>query len=225
MVTGGLGALMLALALLLMVVLPATEIGSISSEAQPRPMGGGPPGPPGEAMMGPGGAPMGPMGRPMGPGIGMPGQMGMMGMGMGMGVAPAAPENVFEGDPLESSRANPFSSGLGVEAAVIAGTKYGPAWDQMPLASRVGIGPAARRPEPEPVAAPEVAEVKFMRISSIMWAGDRPLAIYEMRTGESGSVRPGDIVDDWLVEQIGQDYVRVRNVVSGETRRVPLRTK
>jgi len=204
--------LALALALLLIVVLPATEIGSVSSEAQPQPPGA-PPGPPGEVPM-------------MGPGMGMPGQMGMM--GMGMGAAPAPPEkNIFEGDPFESSQSNPFSGGLAIEggAAVTAGTKYGPTWDQMPLASRVGIGSAQRRPEPEPVAAPEVAEVKFMRISSIMWTGNRPLAIYEMRDGESGSVQPGDIVDDWLVEQIGQDYVNVRNVVSGESRRVPLKTK
>jgi len=203
MVTGGLGSLMLALALLLMVVLPATKIGSVSSEAQPQPAG-----PPGEA-------PMAPM--PMGPGMGMPGQMG--GMGMGLGAVPAPQENIFEGDPFESSQSNPFSGGLGIEAgaAVIAGTKYGPAWDQMPLASRVGIGSAQRRPEPEPVAAPEEA---FMRISGIMWTGGRPLASYEMKTGETGSVQLGDIVDDWRVEQIGQDYVKVANVVSGEVRRV-----
>jgi len=154
------------------------------------------------------------------------GGMGMGGMGMGAGLAP--PESVFEGDPFESSRPNPFSSGLGVTAGTMmvgVGTKYGPNWDQMPLASRIEIGSAQRRPRPEPVAAPEVAEVKFMRISSVMWTGDRPLAIYEMRAGESGSVQPGDIVDDWLVEQIGQDYVNVRNVVSGEMRRVPLKTK
>ncbi len=160
----------------------------------------------------------------MGPGRGMPSQMGMMGMGMGMQAAPAPIENIFEGDPFESTQPNPFSGGLGIAAATVS-TKYGPNWDQLPLASRVGIGSAQRRPEPEPVAAPEVGEVKFMRISSIMWAGDRPLAIYEMRTGQTGSIQPGDIVDDWLVEQIGQDYVRVSNVVSGEVRRVLLRTK
>ncbi|MCK4324798.1 MAG: hypothetical protein KAW89_09730, partial [Armatimonadetes bacterium] len=162
--------------------------------------------------------------RPGGmPGMGMPGQMGMM----GMQAAPAPIENIFEGDPFESSQPNPFSGGLGIEpgAAVIAATRYGPTWSELPLASRVGIGSAQRRPEPEPVAAPELAEVKFMRISSILWAGDRPLATYEMRDGETGSVRPGDIVDDWLVEQIGQDYVKVSNVVSGEVRRVPLKGK
>ena len=179
--------------------------------------------------MGPNGAPLGmPPGPmpptrlgPMGPGMGGPGQMGMMGMGMGMGAAPAPLENIFEGDPFESSQPNPFSGGLGIAPATV-GTKYGPNWGQLPLASRVGIGSAQRRPEPQPVAAPEAA---FMRISSIMWTGGRPLAIYEMRTGEAGTVQPGDIVDDWLVEQIGQDYVRVSNVVSGEVRRVLLKAR
>jgi len=215
MVAGGLGSLMLSLALLLMVVLPATQLGSVAIEAQPQIPGPGSVRPPG-----PGGASKDPLGR----GMGMPSQMGMMGMGMGMQAAPAPIENIFEGDPFESSQPNPFSGGLGVAVAT-AGTKYGPNWGQLPLASRVGIGSAQRRPELEPVAAPEVGEVKFMRISSIMWAGDRPLAIYEMRTGQTGSIQPGDIVDDWLVEQIGQDYVKVRNVVSGEVRRVLLKRK
>ena len=216
MLAGGLGSLMLALALLLMVVLPATQLGSVATEAQPQM-----PGPPGRGAGPPGMVP----GGLMGPGMGMPGQMGMT--GMGMQAAPAPIENIFEGDPFESSQPNPFSGGLGIEAgaAVIAATRYGPTWSELPLASRVGIGPAQRRPEPEPVAAPELADVKFMRISSIMWAGDQPLAIYEMRDGESGNVRPGDVVDDWLVEQIGQDYVKVSNVVSGEVRRVPLKSK
>lgn len=193
-VAGGLGSLMLALALLLWVVLPATQLGSVATEAQPQM-----PGPPGMGHSG----------------------MGMMGMGMGMQAAPAPIENIFEGDPFESSQPNPFSAGLDIAPATV-GTKYGPNWGQLPLASRVGIGPARRRPVAEPVAAPEVA---FMRISSIMWTGGRPLAIYEMRTGETGIVQPGDIVDDWLVEQIGQDYIRVSNVVSGEVRRALLEAK
>ena len=210
MLAGGLGSLMLALALLLMVVLPATQLGSVATEAQPQM-----PGPPGRGAGPPGMVP----GGLMGPGMGMPGQMGMT--GMGMQAAPAPIENIFEGDPFESSQPNPFSGGLGIAPATV-GTKYGPNWGQLPLASRVGIGSAQRRPEPQPVAAPEAA---FMRISSIMWTGGRPLAIYEMRTGEAGTVQPGDIVDDWLVEQIGQDYVRVSNVVSGEVRRVLLKAR
>jgi len=220
MMAGGLGSLMIALALLLMVVLPATQIGSITTEAQPQM-----PGPSGAAPPRPGGMP----GPPMPGGAPTLGGMGMMGtgIGMGMGAAPAPVESSFTGDPFENSQPNPFSGGIGIEtpAAVTRATTYGPVWSELPLASRIGIGPAQRRPEREPVAAPEVAEVKFMRISSIMWAGDRPLAIYEMRDGKTGSVQPGDIVDDWLVEQIGQDYVKVSNVVSGEVRRVPLKAK
>ena len=206
MVAASLGAVILTFALLVLV-LPATNLGGVATEAQPQT-----PGPPG---MGPPG--MGP------PGMGMPGQMGMMGMGMEAAPAPAV--NVFEGDPLESSRPNPFLSGTGRGFLGAVGTTYGPNWQQMPLASRMNIGPAERAPEPEPVAGPEVAEQKFMRISGIMWTGNRPLAIYEMRSGDTGSVQPGDIVDDWLDEQIGQDYVMVRNIVSAERRRVPLKTK
>jgi len=135
--------------------------------------------------------------------------------------------NIFEGDPIENSRSNPFMSGAGegVPSMRAVGTTYGPNWQQMPLASRMSIGPAERAPEPEPVAAPEVSEQKFMRISSILWTAGKPLAIFEMRNGQTGSVQPGDIIDDWLVEQIGQDYVMVRNVVSGERHRVLLRSK
>ncbi len=211
MLAGGLGSLMLSLALLLIVVLPATQLGRVTTEAQPQV-----PAPPGGAA----GAPrMGAMGPPMG----MGGQMGTMGMGMAAAPAPAPAQNIFHGDPFESSRPNPFSST--VAKAVGVGTKYGPNWAQMPLASRVGIASAQRAPEPEAMAAPEVGEIKFMRISSIMWTGGRPLAVYEMRDGKTGSVRPGDIVDDWRVEQIGQDYVKVSNVVSGEVRRALLKSK
>jgi len=206
MVAASLGAVILTFALLVLV-LPATNLGGVATEAQPQ-------------MPGPAG-----MGAPgMGaPGMGMPGQMGMM--GMGIEAAPAPEVNVFQGDPLESSRPDPFMSGTGTGFPGVVGTTYGPNWQQMPLASRINIGPAERAPEPEPVAAPEVAEQKFMRISSILWIAGKPLAIYEMSAGPTGSIQPGDIVDDWLVEQIGQDYVMVRNIVSAERRRVPLKTK
>ena len=207
MTAASLGSLLLAVVLLVLVI-PATELGRVTAEAQP-PL----PGRPGE--------PAGRMGAPEAM-YGMP-----AGMGMGMEQAMAPAVNLFEGDPLENSRPNPFVSGAGegVPSMRAAGTTYGPNWQQMPLASRMSIGPAERAPEPEPVAAPEVSEQKFMRISGILWAAGKPLAIFEMRNGQTGSVQPGDIIDDWLVEQIGQDYVMVRNVVSGERHRVLLKSK
>jgi len=219
MMAASLGSLLLAVVLLVLVI-PATNPGRVTTEAQP----GFTPRMPGTGM--PPGAARVPSGRPGaqmpgGPGMGMPGQMGMIGVGMGMEAAPAV--NVFEGAPLESSRPNPFLSEVGAVPRV--GTTYGPNWQQMPLASRINIGPADRAPEPEPVAAPEAGEQKFMRISSILWTAGKPLAIFEMGTGQTGSVQLGDIIDDWLVEQIGQDYVMIRNVVSGERRRVPLKGK
>ena len=205
MMAASLGSLLLAVVLLVLVI-PATNPGRVTTEAQPPLPPGMSGGPPGVGM--PGGL----------PGMGMSSQMGMTGMEMGMEAAPAV--NVFEGDPLESSRPNPFLREVGTVPRV--GTTYGPNWQQMPLASHVGIGSVQRRPEREPAAGPEAA---FMRIGSIMWTGGRPLAIYEMRAGKTGTVQLGDIIDDWLVEQIGQDYVMVRNVVSGERRRAPLKGK
>jgi len=196
MMAASLGSLLLAVVLLVLVI-PATNPGRVTTEAQP----GFTPRMPGTGM--PPGAARVPSGRPGaqmpgGPGMGMPGQMGMIGMGI-------------------------FLSEVGAVPRV--GTTYGPNWQQMPLASRINIGPADRAPEPEPVAAPEAGEQKFMRISSILWTAGKPLAIFEMGTGQTGSVQLGDIIDDWLVEQIGQDYVMIRNVVSGERRRVPLKGK
>lgn len=150
---------------------------------------------------------------------------GMMGRGAAPAAEPTAEAVEFQGDPFENSRPNPFVSVLDAQAIRTAGTTYGPDWSQMPLASYLGIGSVQRRPEPEVIAAAEAEEAKFMRIGGIMWTAGRPLAMYEMRTGETGSVAPGDIVDDWQIEQIGQDYVAVRNVVSGESRRLGLRGK
>ena len=155
----------------------------------------------------------------------------MPGAEMMGGSAEVAPEAIaFTGDPFERSRSNPFQSGGGVriesiESLRTAATTYGPDWAAMPLASRLELPPVAARPAPEPLPAPEPSEKQFMRISSILWTAGRPLAIFETKAGRSGSVRPGDIIDDWRVEQIGQDSVAVRNVKTGEVRRVLLKTK
>jgi len=203
MMAGGAGALTLAITVLLLFVLPATNPGSISSQAQPEPS---------EEMGEP--APM-PEGEEMG------GEM--------MGEAAPAPSD-FTGEPFEAWRPNPFLAGAGVEIESIEGmtttaTRYGPDWYQLPIAARLSMAACQRGPELAAEPAPKPEEEKFMRISSILWTAGKPLAIYETADGKTGSVQPGDIVDNWMVEQIGQDYAMMRNVISGEYRRVPLKSK
>ena len=202
MIAGGVGSLVVAITLLLLV-LPATNPGSISSQAQPPEPGGG---------------------RPEMPVLGMP---SMGGMGFEEEVAEVSE---FAGDPFESSRPNPFQARAGVELEAIenikmAATTYGPNWAEVALASRIGLVPPDRRPERKAEGVPEPGEKEFMRISGVLWTAGKPLAIFETADGGTGSVRPGDVVDDWLVEQIGQDYVLVRNMISGVCQRVLLKTR
>lgn len=203
MIAGGVGSLVVAITLLLLLVLPATNPGSISSQAQPEPGGGRP---------------------------GMPMRPGMPGMG-GMGFEEEVVEvSEFAGDPFESSRPNPFQAGGGVELEAVenikmAATTYGPNWAEVALASRIGLVPPDRRPERKAEGVPEPGEKEFTRISGVLWTAGKPLAIFETADGGTGSVRPGDVVDDWLVEQIGQDFVLVRNVISGVYQRVLLKTR
>ena len=107
----------------------------------------------------------------------------------------------------------------------MAATTYGPNWGEVVLASRIGLVPPERRPEREADGGLEPGEKEFMRISGVLWTAGKPLAIFETADGGSGSVQLGDVVSDWQVEQIGQDYVLVRNVISGVCRRVPLKTR
>ena len=194
MMAGGIGTF--ALAITLLFVLPATQPGRIASQAQPEP------------------------GK-----VAMPGVNELV-LPELPGAEEAPTPSSFTGDPLEPSRPNPFQAGAGldieaIESITTAATTYGPAWDGMPIATRMSLGAPQRGPEPkaEPVPKPS------MRISSVMWTASKPLATYETADGKTGSVQPGDIVDNWVVEQIGQDYALVRNTMTGECRRAPLKTK
>ncbi len=186
----------LALVITLLLVLPATQPGRIATQAQPE-----------------------------------PGDMEMSGMEEEMPEEMAVAEEVppsspFTGDPFEPSRPNPFQAGAGVdiealENIITTATTYGPPWHRMPISAQMSLGAPQRGPEPEAEPAP----AKSMRISSILWTAGKPLATYETPEGKSGSVQPGDIVDNWVVEQIGQDYALVRDTMTGEYRRVPLKSK
>ncbi len=198
MMAGGIESLALVITLLL--VLPATQPGRIATEAQPEP---------GDMEF-------------LGMEEEMPGEIAV--------AEEAPPPSPFTGDPFEPSRPNPFQAGAGVdiealENIITTATTYGPTWHQMPLASRMSVGMPQRGPKPEAEPAPKPEEQKFVRLSSILWTAGKPLAVYETGDGKSGNVQPGDSVDNWLVEQIGQDYALVRNTVTGECRRVPLKTQ
>jgi len=58
-----------------------------------------------------------------------------------------------------------------------------------------------------------------------LWMEGSPTATYETVDGKSGSIQPGDWVEDWQVIEIGQDYVVVKNQATGELQRVFLRGK
>ncbi len=158
------------------------------------------------------------------PGMGPPGAMG------GAQVA-AAPPTEFKGPPLESERDNPFTTpsiGLeiaGLGPALVAATKYGPDWSRMPVTTRVGFVRPERPPRPTPPEPPPPTAKRFLRISSMMWSEGRPIATYETADGKTGTIQPGDWVEEWQVIEMGQDYVVVKHRDTGEIQRVFLKGK
>ena len=154
----------------------------------------------------------------------MPG-MGPFGAMGGAQVA-AAPPAEFKGPPLESERDNPFTPpGVELELALAAATKYGPDWSRVPVTTRVGFVRPERPPRPTPPAPPPPTAKRFLRISSMMWSEGRPIATYETADGNTGTIQPGDWVEEWQVIEMGQDYVVVKHRDTGEIQRVFLKGK
>ena len=231
MVVGSAGVFVIAIVILLLFVLPASQVGSPPVEAQPPgSMGPGstPPGASGEwtTRLGLGGYGAGYPGVPPG----MPGAPGMPGMGpfgaMGGAQVATAPPAEFKGPPLESERDNPFTPpGVELELALAAATKYGPDWSRMPVTTRVGFVRPERPPRPAPPEPPPPTAKRFLRISSMMWSAGRPIATYEAADGKTGTIQPGDWVEEWQVIEMGQDYVVVKHRDTGEIQRVFLKGK
>lgn len=236
-IPGGVIALSAALAVVLLVVLPA-----VYSPQSARAQMGGPGGGPSAASpmpMGPGGA--GAPGGMPGPGMGMPGMGGMggmggpgamgPGMGMGMGVErpaapaqPAAPTEVVE--PLEPYRENPF---LPLEAAgrrerMPWVRSYGWSMSRFPIAMAASM-PRPSRPEPKAPPPPPPPAEKFLRVSSIAWTGGQAMATYETPDGKTGVVKPGEFVGEWQVVEILRDRIKVKHRKSGEVQEVFLRPR
>ena len=160
----------------------------------------------------------------MGPEMGM-GMGPDMGMGGPAAEAPAAAPK-RELPPTEPNSANPFT-GAGVVAAgaeqtidQLRVTSYGSDWSRIPITVQKGF-PAPEVPEraapPPPPSA--VRPDKPLRITSIMWTREgQALAVYEYGDApdmDSGTIRPGDIVDTWRVVEIRQDVVIVEDRSSG----------
>ena len=208
MVVGGIAAFVIAIIILLLFVLPAGQKGSPSVQAQPAPGGG-------------------PADYHMPPGMGAPPEA-MAGGPMAAPSLASVPK-----DPLEPSRVNPFGAPGGeiaigrIQALATRAIRYGPDWSRIPITTRVGFVRPERAPRPAPPGPPPPTEKKFLRISSIMWLWmeGSPTATYETVDGKSGSIQPGDWVEDWQVIEIGQDYVVVKNQATGELQRVFLRGK
>lgn len=178
------------------------------------------------------------MGAPgMPPGMGAP---GMAGYGAGMyGAAPAVPgvlaAEAVKGDPLERNRDNPFAplgaAALGIislEDYITSATTYGPDRSALPITLREGFVRPSRPLHPAPAPSPEeietIAAGAELRISSIMWVAGKPFATYETPDGRTGTIGPGDVVEDWRVIEIGRDYVMVQNTKNREmVQRLPLK--
>ncbi len=226
MVVSGVGLFVLAIVILLLFVLPVTPTGSPSVQAQPPSPSTGP-GAGGTPM---GGAPPDERLRLMGPGMpgpgGMPGMAGFEAMGA---MVPEAPD-IAKGDPIESSRPNPFAS-VGVVGVVQVGplvtaaTTYGPLWSHIPITARLGFVRPERPERPSPPEPPPPTAKKFLRISSIAWVKGTPTATYETIDDKYGTVQPGDWVDEWQIIEIGQDYVIAKNRDTGEIQRVFLKER
>ncbi|NLO73066.1 MAG: hypothetical protein GX100_03005 [candidate division WS1 bacterium] len=236
MMVSGVALFGVAVMILLLFVLPAVQMTGTPSEAQPPP-GGEMPG--GEAMPPAGGPPMGDPGMPGGP-EGMPGgPPGAPGAGPPgeAAAAPAAPAVVQP--PLERSRPNPFAPvGVTTKAPVsavkefkTAKTKYGPVWSQVPVTLRAGFLRPERPAHPPPGPSPSeigeiVAETRAkIRVSSILWSEGSPLATYETTAGETGTVGPGDMIDNYRVTEIGRTHMTIQDTRTNVTERLPLRTE
>ena len=245
MMVGGVAVFALAVMILLLFVLPAVQIAGTPSEAQPGAAPGGPAGPPG-APAGPPGATPGPPGPPGPPGEtpggaagGPPGAPGASPAGpAGAGAAGAATGAAVQ-LPIEASRPNPFAApGVTTKTPVSAvkefkttKTKYGPNWSHFPITLRRGFLRPERPPHPPPGPSPsEIGAIAAgaqsrVRISSILWSEGSPLATYETTAGETGTVGPGDMIDNFRVMEIGRNYVVIQDTKTNVTQRLPLRTE
>ena len=148
----------------------------------------------------------------------------------GVGMAPAAVPEVAKGDPLEPSRPNPFKP-IGIvgivpiEEFVTLATRYGPDWSRIPITMREAFIRPQRPPRPAPPEPPPPTAKRFLRISMIMWREGVPTASYETADGKTGTIRPGDWIEEWQVVEIGQDYAIVKKRDTGEIQRVLLKGK
>jgi hypothetical protein len=164
---------------------------------------------------------------PGGPDMMMPGGGPEMGMGGG-GAAPAPVASAPKADlpPIEPSNQNPFSGAGAVSTGEeqlledMYVTNYGNDWSRIPVTLQKGF-PRPEVPEREAPAPPPsaVGPEKPLRITSIMWTKDgQALAVYEYGEEDdmdSGTIRPGDVVDTWRVVEIRQDLVIVEDRSSG----------
>ncbi len=212
LVAGGVAVFVVGLVILLLLVVPAARQGQVASAQDEEPPMEGQPmeGGPGEEAFGPGAE----MGAPGAPEAGP--------------VEPPPP-----GEPLEASRPNPFApraAALGTSEEVRAAMayRYGPNWDELPIAERVAfVRPEVPTPPvpPPPVIRPAVEDL--LRITSIMWGADgQALAAYEPPEGPPGVLKPGDRVPGgWLVTEIRRNGVTLRNAQSGEIQQLELRAR
>ncbi len=217
LVAGGVAVFVVGLVILLLLVVPAARQGQVASaqdeeqlmEEPPmegQPMEGGP----GEEGFGPGAE----MGAPGAPEAGP--------------VEPPPP-----GEPLEASRPNPFApraAALGTSEEVRAAMayRYGPNWDELPIAERVAfVRPEVPTPPVPPPPPMRPAVEDLLRITSIMWGADgQALAAYEPPDGPPGVLKPGDRVPGgWLVTEIRRNGVTLRNAQSGEIQQLELRAR
>jgi len=140
--------------------------------------------------------------------------------------APAAPAGAGEPKtkPIEPWRENPFLPVAGQREYDIR-SFYGPTYPALPMSMEIGF-PAAVRPTgiAAPTAPPEPE--RYMRCSAIIWdrEGNVVAVVQIEEAGElkGYTVHPGDLVASYVVEEITQDTVTLRDRETGKRRTVLL---
>ena len=140
--------------------------------------------------------------------------------------APVAPAPTGR-TPLEPSRPNPFQPVAGERQYNIRGF-YGPTYPSLPMTMTVGFPPLERpigglAVGPEAPLGPEL----YMRCSAIIWNKNGMVVAAMQVEDETGqiqpyTVHPGDLVGSYVVEEITQDTVTLRDRDTDRRRTVRL---
>ncbi|MGD8237469.1 MAG: hypothetical protein PVH68_02865 [Armatimonadota bacterium] len=100
---------------------------------------------------------------------------------------------------------------------------YGPTYPGLPVSMTIGF-PEIERPVTAPLLPPgPPAPEPYMRCSAIIWNKDgNVVAVVQVEGAPGYTVHPGDLVGSYIVEEITQNAVTLRDRETGKRRTVQL---